>query len=147
MDVPTSFKIISDEQQHELIPFCFCLDLILIFIISAFATSAAAGVSANSNLLDISLEQLGQINITTASKVSEPLRRTAATVKVITGDDLRRMGTCTTHDALAQIPSINAVVVHNLTNQDYAIVPPAGTIPSDFTVPGRSLLIGIGYDI
>lgn len=58
------------------------------------------------DLLDLSLEQLANIEISTASKTPEPLRKTAATVSIITASDLRRMGARTINDALAQIPGL-----------------------------------------
>ena len=105
MDASTSLNIINNKQRYQQLR--SCLVLILFIFISVFAVSAAAGISAKSSLLDIPLEQLGQIEITTASKVPEPLRKTAATVNVITAEDLRRMGARTIYDALTRVPGIN----------------------------------------
>jgi outer membrane cobalamin receptor len=72
----------------------------------SLASAFPATAQQIDDLLDLSLEQLANIEITTASKIPEPLSKTAATVCVITASDLRRMGARTIYDALAQVPGL-----------------------------------------
>ena len=80
---------------------------LLIFSLSLYIAPAIGLASAGSGLLDIPLEQLGQIEITTAAKVPELLSKTSATVSVITASEIRRMGARTIYDALARLPGVN----------------------------------------
>lgn len=78
-----------------------CLPPLLFCAAASWATAAA-------DLLDISLEQLGEIEITTAAKVPEPIAKTAATVSVISAEELRRAGARTLYDALERLPGLSA---------------------------------------
>src|SRR5690606_37658846 len=48
----------------------------------------------------LSIEELMQIDVTTASREPEPVRMAAAAISVITGEDLRRASVTTIADAL-----------------------------------------------
>jgi iron complex outermembrane receptor protein len=74
--------------------------------LSLAATLSTAG-TAIADLLDVPLEQLGEIEITTAAKVVEPLQKTAASVNVITAEELRRAGARTLYDALERLPGLS----------------------------------------
>lgn len=66
------------------------------------------GHAANiASLGDLSLEQLGNIEVTSVSKNSESLRSAAAAVTVVTGEDIRRSGATTIPDALRFVPGLN----------------------------------------
>lgn len=60
---------------------------------------------------NLSLEELGAINVTTVSKKSEPLSRVPAAVTVITGDEIRRSGALNIPEALRLAPGIEAARV------------------------------------
>lgn len=84
------------------------------FLTGYLLLSLAAAISAETtlpttqnNLFDLSLEQLSQTTITTASKVPEALNKTAATVSIITATEIRRSGARTIYDALEKLPGIN----------------------------------------
>ena len=59
-----------------------------------------------SELLDLSFDQLADIRITSVSKNSERLAEAAASVFVITGDDLRRSGVASLPEALRLAPNL-----------------------------------------
>ncbi len=71
----------------------------------ALATSHAA-VGADADLLDLSLEELGDIKVTSVSRVEERLADAPAAVFVITGDEIRRSGVTTIAEALRLAPGV-----------------------------------------
>jgi iron complex outermembrane receptor protein len=62
-----------------------------------------------SALLDLSFDQLADIRITSVSKNSERLAEAAASVFVITSDDLRRSGVASLPEALRLAPNLQVV--------------------------------------
>lgn len=71
-----------------------------------FAASAAAGGPAADSLLNLSIEQLGDIRVTSVSRQSEELRDAPASVFVITADDIRRSGVTSLPEALRLAPGV-----------------------------------------
>jgi iron complex outermembrane recepter protein len=59
-----------------------------------------------SSLKALSLDELGSIEVTTASKVPETVWQTDAAIHVITQDDIRRSGATTLPDALRLAPGV-----------------------------------------
>lgn len=57
-------------------------------------------------LLDLSLEELMNVDVTSVSKKAEPLAQAAAAVFVITGEDLRRSGVTSIPEALRMAPGV-----------------------------------------
>ena len=55
---------------------------------------------------DLSLEELGEITVTSVSRREEPLLEAAAAVFVITRDDIRRSGAATLPDVLRMAPNL-----------------------------------------
>lgn len=70
------------------------------------------------SLADMSLEELGAIEITSVSKRRQPLSDAAAAVFVITSDDIRRSGATSLAEALRLAPNLQ---VAKITNGRYAI--------------------------
>ena len=70
------------------------------------------------SLADMSLEELGAIEITSVSKRAQPLSDAAAAVFVITSDDIRRSGATSLAEALRLAPNLQ---VAKITNGRYAI--------------------------
>src|SRR5437899_12202017 len=58
------------------------------------------------NLKQVSLEELGQIEVTTASKVPVKATRTPAAIYVITQEDIRRSGATSIPEALRLVPGV-----------------------------------------
>lgn len=63
----------------------------------------------------MSIEQLMQVDVTLATREPEPVRRTAAAISVITGDDIRRSGVTTIADALALADGVHVARFNNGT--------------------------------
>ncbi len=86
---------------------------------STFTGSASGADSTQvAELADLSLEQLREVVVTTVSRVAERLNKAAASVHVISSDDIRRSGATTLAEALRLSPTLN--VARADTNQ-YAI--------------------------
>lgn len=62
---------------------------------------------AGGSLFEMSLDDLMEMKIVTASRVPEEQSKTTSSVTVITADDLRRMGARTIYDALRTVPGIS----------------------------------------
>ena len=75
---------------------------------TAVALSAAAGVAAaqDRDLADLSLEELGNIEITSVSKRAERLLDAPASIYVITAEDVRRSGATSLPEALRLAPNL-----------------------------------------
>ena len=58
------------------------------------------------NLSQLSLEDLGNISVTSVSRKSESMTRAPAAVAVISGDDIRRSGVTTLAEALRMVPGL-----------------------------------------
>src|SRR5260370_34717294 len=67
------------------------------------------------NLKQVSLEQLGQIEVTTASKVPVKATRTPAAIYVITQEDIRRYGATSIPEALHLAPGVEVARVDSNT--------------------------------
>jgi iron complex outermembrane receptor protein len=67
------------------------------------------------NLKQVSLEQLGQIEVTTASKMPVKATRTPAAIYVITQEDIRRSGATSIPEALRLAPGVEVARVDSNT--------------------------------
>lgn len=81
--------------------------LLFLFVWTFAGNAAFAEKSVLKNLFSLPLEQLAKVKISTASKVTEPLKKSAATVNVITAANIQRSGARTIYDVLMQLPGIN----------------------------------------
>ena len=84
----------------------FCGSLMLL------AASRAAELHAQ-NLIDLSLEQLGNIEITSVSRYAERLSDAAASIYVINADDIRRSGANSIPEALRLAPNLQVARADN----------------------------------
>jgi iron complex outermembrane receptor protein len=87
--------------------------------ISVQVASAAADDSASmEDLSHLSLRELGDLEVTSASKSPEPLRRAASTIYVITHEAIVRSGATSLMEALRLAPNLQ---VEQLTSSNYAL--------------------------
>jgi iron complex outermembrane receptor protein len=82
------------------------------------AASAMANEQPANDLGDLSLEQLGNVDITSVSRRSERLSDAPASIYVISNDDIRRSGATTLPEALRLAPNLE---VARVSASDYAI--------------------------
>jgi iron complex outermembrane receptor protein len=89
-------------------------------LFTALSTSpgAFAAEPAPEDLADLSLEQLGSIDITSVSRKKERLIDAAASVFVITSEDIRRSGVTSLPEALRLAPNLE---VSRVNSNSYAI--------------------------
>jgi iron complex outermembrane receptor protein len=84
-------------------------------VVAALAAHAGAAAQSEPSLFDLSIEELGGLRITTASRRDEVQREAAASVFVITAEDIRRSGVTTIPDALRLAPGVE--VARNGSNE------------------------------
>jgi len=69
------------------------------------------GSDSSGRLKQLSLEQLGNLAVTTATKEPEPLRKVPAAIYVVTQEDIRRSGATTLPDVLRLVPGVEVAQV------------------------------------
>ncbi|HLL18291.1 MAG TPA: TonB-dependent receptor plug domain-containing protein, partial [Rubrivivax sp.] len=83
-------------------PLRACVGLLL-----AGVAVAALGKTSSTQLADLSLEQLSDLVVGTVSRFDEPLEGAAASVYIITADDIRRSGATTLPQVLRLAPTLD----------------------------------------
>jgi iron complex outermembrane recepter protein len=78
---------------------------VLLFACALHAGPASAEPTGD-ELIDLSIEQLADLKITSASRIAESLRDTPASVFVITADEIRRSGVTSIPEALRLAPGV-----------------------------------------
>lgn len=89
-----------------------------LLLVSLGALPSYAVPPQTARLIDLSLEELGDIHITSVSKKNQRLADTPAAIYVITGDAIRRSGKRSLPDALRLAPNLQ---VAQITANSYAI--------------------------
>ena len=93
--------------------------ILLLWLTVAHQTTRAQDTQSNQNppenLKHVSLEELGQIEVTTASKVPVKATRTPAAIYVITQEDIRRSGATSIPEALRMAPGVEVARVDSNT--------------------------------
>ncbi len=79
---------------------------VAVLLAASAASGAPAAETAPQNLADLSLEELGNIEVTSVSKRAERLSDAPASVFVITGEDIRRSGVTSLPEALRLAPNL-----------------------------------------
>jgi iron complex outermembrane receptor protein len=82
------------------------------------ASGAAAQQMAQADINQLSIEQLGQVEITSVSRRPERLDQAPAAIFVITAEDIRRSGATTLPEALRLAPNLE---VARVNGYDYAV--------------------------
>lgn len=93
-------------------------------------------------ILDLPLEDLLSLEVSSVSRKLEKLRNAAAAVHVLTGDDIRRMGATSIPEALRMVPGVQVGKINS--NQDVVGVRGFGGRYSDkllVLIDGRSVYI------
>jgi iron complex outermembrane receptor protein len=75
-------------------------------VVSALAAPCGAAQPEPSELLDLSIEDLANLRVTSVSRHSESLRTAAASVFVITADEIKRSGVTSIPEALRLAPGV-----------------------------------------
>src|SRR5579864_8357167 len=81
--------------------------LLLAAMLAVAVPSARNAVAQTArDFADLSIEELSQVEVTSVSKRAEPLIQSAASVFVITADDIRRSGATSLAEALRLAPNL-----------------------------------------
>lgn len=88
-----------------------CALLGALLLLPAAARAASPQPPPDQDLKSLSLEQLGNVEVTTASKEPEEVWRTPAAIFVLTQDDIRRSGVTSIPDALRLVPGVEVARV------------------------------------
>jgi iron complex outermembrane receptor protein len=154
MQAPKSVPGALDAACHRILRRAF-LSSILTAVILCVARHAGAQTDPElpdrSALKRLSLEELFNLEVTSVSSKPEPLSETAAAVRVITDDDIRRMGALSIAEALRYTPGVE---VARVDSRQYAITARGfnGTVANKLLVliDGRSvytpLFSGVFWD-
>src|SRR5258706_7432715 len=70
---------------------------------------------APGNLKQLSLEQLGNLQVTTVSKEPQAIQRTAAAIYVLTQEDIRRSGATSIPEVLRLVPGVEVAQIDSST--------------------------------
>jgi iron complex outermembrane receptor protein len=99
--------------EHFRVAACRFVQVLSIFPlgIALAAPEAFSAEVPSEALADLTLEQLSNIDVTSVSKKSEPLSGAAASIFVITGEDIRRAGATTIPEALRLAPNLQVAQV------------------------------------
>lgn len=79
---------------------------------------AEASASSSPGLLNLSLEELASVKITSVSKREQKLSEAGAAISVVSGDEVRRQGTLRLTDALRYVPGVH---VGNVNSSSVAV--------------------------
>jgi len=85
---------------------CFSSLFLFGFIASTYAQVSQLDADSNKPLKQLSLEQLGNLEVTTTSKSPEEVWKTPAAINVITSKDIERSGATTIAQALRLAPGV-----------------------------------------
>jgi iron complex outermembrane receptor protein len=81
-----------------------CVLLVASFVNASWADAPESDQDSGAPLKHLSLEQLGDVEVTTASKEPEQVWRTPAAIYVPTQDDIRRSGATSIPEVLRLVP-------------------------------------------
>src|SRR5438034_3686771 len=107
---------VGKEEELSRRNYAACVCIATIASLAAFAANAQTGKP--SDLADLSLEELANLEITSVSRRAERLSDAPASVFVITGDDIRRSGATSIPEALRLAPNLE---VARVDSRQYAI--------------------------
>jgi iron complex outermembrane receptor protein len=89
----------------------WCLLLLPVWVKSGWADTSQAGQNAGGTLKQLSLEQLGDVEVTTFSKDPQRVQKTPAAIFVITQEDIRRSGATSIPAALRLAPGVQVAQI------------------------------------
>ena len=85
-----------------------------LFVFSASSTA----IAADSDSLDLSLQELMNVEVTSVSKQKQPLSNSPAAIYVVTSESIRRSGATSIPQALRDVPGLH---VAQIDSQKWAI--------------------------
>jgi iron complex outermembrane receptor protein len=100
---------VTHRREHNRLTLCGAATLITVALISrkALAANHQPRPAREQQLKQLSLAQLGDVQVTTVSKEPEEVWQTPAAIAVITQDDIRHSGATSIPELLRLIPGVN----------------------------------------
>lgn len=93
--------------RFKRLPFSVSILILLLCLCSSFPARASDSEPTSvATLKHLTLEQLGNMEVTTASKEPEKVWKTPAAIYVLTSEDIRRSGATTIPEALRLVPGV-----------------------------------------
>jgi iron complex outermembrane receptor protein len=92
--------------------------LILPALLLGLAPSGAGAESAVQDLSTLSIEELAQVEVQSASKRAEPVSQAPTSIFVITGDDILRSPATSLPELLRQAPNLQ---VQRIDSREYSV--------------------------
>ncbi len=83
----------------------YCLALLLVML--AHGVALARTLTQTDELMELSLAELMRVEVTTASKTREQAEQAPATIYVITGEQIEKLGLHTLKEVLALVPGVD----------------------------------------
>jgi len=88
------------------------VSILVSLLLAASSAKGSAGTQEPGNpVKELTLEQLGNVEVTTLSKEPEAVRKTSAAIFVITNEDIRRSGVTNIPDALRLAPGVEVAQI------------------------------------
>src|SRR5438128_1823303 len=72
----------------------------------AVLSASVASAQQTPSLVDLSLEELLNVRVTSVSRKEQKIRKTAAAIYVVSSEDIRRSGATTLPDVLRMVPGV-----------------------------------------
>src|SRR5882757_7737354 len=110
----TLLRARSIERIIAALPLALLLSL-MAPVQNSWAQVADSDQTAPGNLKQLSLEQLGNLEVTTISKEPEEIQRTAAAIYVLTQEDIRRSGATSIPEVLRLVPGVEVARIDSST--------------------------------
>src|SRR5436190_17749555 len=89
------------------------MKIAVIIVFSCFCVASAwAGEGAAPNLTELSLEELMNIEVTSAAKKEQKLSEAAAAIYVISQEDIHRSGATSIPEALRMVPGLEVARIN-----------------------------------
>ena len=105
----------TPSHRHARASIVMSLLLLVVLVKESHSDSTQTDQKAEGRLTHVSLEDLGQIEVTTASKEPVKASRTPAAIYVITQEDIRRSGATSIPEALRLAPGVEVARVDSNT--------------------------------
>ncbi len=101
--------------RQAVVSIALCCLLVILTAVDSRADGTEQDQSKDMTLKLLSLEQLGNVEVTTASKEPEAVWKTSAAIYVITQEDIRRSGATSIPDVLRLAPGVEVAQIDSST--------------------------------
>jgi iron complex outermembrane receptor protein len=105
------YKVRNFVACRTLLEKMSCVLLVASLVSASWADALESDKDSGAPLKHLSLEQLGDVEVTTASKEPEQVWRTPAAIYVLTQDDIRRSGATSIPEVLRLVPGVEVARV------------------------------------